>query len=145
MATWYETAVRFDKMMENGTVKKVTEKFLVDALSFTEAEQRTIEKRTPFISGEFETRAVRRTSISEIFRPEHDRFYLAKLAFILLDEKSGMEKHTITQILVGGDNFDDALDALKEGMRGTMSDWELLSLAESPILEVYGAELNVNE
>ena len=88
---------------------------------------------------------MRRTSISEIFRPEHDRFYLAKLAFILLDEKSGMEKHTITQILVGGDNFDDALDALKEGMKGTMSDWELLSLAESPILEVYGAELNVNE
>lgn len=53
MALWFETTVSFDKMMENGAVKKGTEKNLFDALSFTEAEERTIEELTPYISGEF--------------------------------------------------------------------------------------------
>ena len=67
MANWIESAVTFDKMMENGTVKKVTEKNLFDALSFTECEARTIEELTPYISGEFTVKAVKKTKISEIF------------------------------------------------------------------------------
>lgn len=67
MANWFECKVRYDKTMENGAIKKVTEPYLVDALSFTEAEARIIEEQTPFISGDFTVNAVKRTKISEIF------------------------------------------------------------------------------
>ena len=70
MALWFETKVRYDKMMENGAVKKVNEPYLVDALTFTEAEARIIEEMTPFISGEFSISAVKKTKISEIFFDE---------------------------------------------------------------------------
>lgn len=83
MANWFECKVRYDKMMENGAVKKVNEPYLVDALSFTEAEARIIEERTPSISGDFNVSAVKRTKIAEIFWDEADsadRFYLVKVA-----------------------------------------------------------------
>ena len=67
MANWFECKIRYDKIMENGAIKKVTEPYLVDALSFTEAEARIIEEMTPYISGEFSVSAVKRTKISEIF------------------------------------------------------------------------------
>ena len=76
MANWFECKVRYDKMMENGVPKKVNEPYLVDALSFTEAEARIIEEQTPFISGDFSVSAVKRTKISEIFRDDTaDRWY----------------------------------------------------------------------
>lgn len=93
MATWFECKVRYDKMQENGAVKKVNEPYLVDALSFTEAEARIIEEQTPYISGEFSVSAVKRTRIAEIFFNEDgDRWYMVKVAFITIDERSGVEK-----------------------------------------------------
>ena len=65
MANWFECKVRYDKMMENGVVKKVNEPYLIDALSFTEAEARIIKEQTPFISGDFSVNAVKRTKISD--------------------------------------------------------------------------------
>lgn len=135
---WFECKVRYDKMMENGVVKKVTEAFLVDALSFTEAEARIIEEQTPYISGEFSVSAVKRTKIADIFRNETaDKWYLAKVAFITIDEKTAAEKRTVSQILVAGSSFDTAYDTFKEGMKGTMADWDLVSLSETPLLDVY--------
>ena len=101
MANWFECKVRYDKTMEDGSIKKVNEPYLVDALSFTEAEARITEEQTPFISGEFTVSAVKRTKISEIFWDETgDRWYLVKVAFITIDEKTGAEKKSISQILV---------------------------------------------
>ena len=86
MANWFECKVRYDKTMENGSIKKVTEPYLVDALSFTEAEARIIEEMTPFISGEYSVSAVKRTKIAEIFRDDSaDRLYLVQVAFITID------------------------------------------------------------
>ena len=91
MANWFECRVKYDKMLENGMQKKVTEPYLVDALSFTEAEARIIEEVSPFISGEFSVSAVKRANFSELFFDETgDRWYKCKLNFITLDEKSGM-------------------------------------------------------
>ncbi|MDE5596191.1 MAG: DUF4494 domain-containing protein, partial [Muribaculaceae bacterium] len=99
MANWFECKVRYDKLQENGAVKKVNEPYLVDALSFTEAEARIIDEQTPFISGDFSVSAVKRTKISEIFWNEGgDRWYLVKVAFITIDERSGVEKRTATLI-----------------------------------------------
>ena len=100
---WFETKVRYSKMGENGTEKMVTEPFLFDALSFTEAEARIIEEITPYISGEFTVSDIKRAKYSEIFFSEEDaadRWFKCKVAFITLDEKSGAEKKTSTNMLV---------------------------------------------
>lgn len=142
MALWFETAVFYDKMQENGTIKKVTEKFLVDALSFAEAEARTIEERKPYMSGDFNVKAAKKTKIAEIFNLDAERYYLAKVAFIIIDENTGVEKRSISQILVGAADFKEAYDNFYDGMKGTMADFELVSLAETPIMDVYPAKLS---
>lgn len=135
---WFECRVRYDKMHENGIVKKVTEAFLVDALSFTEAEARIIEEQTPFISGDFSVSAVKRTKISEIFWDDTaDKWYLAKVAFITIDEKTGAEKKASSLILTQAAGFKDALDHFLEGMKGTMADFEIQSITETPLMDVY--------
>ncbi len=140
MENWFECKVRYDKTMENGMVKKVNESFLVDALSFTEAESRITEERTPFISGEFSISAVKRTKISEIFWDDTaDKWYLVKVAFITIDEKTAAEKRSVSQILVAGSEFKDAFDNFMEGMKGTMGDFEIVSITETPYLDVYKA------
>ena len=141
MAQWFEVKVRFDKMQENGSVKKVNEPYLVDALSFSEAEARVSEEVTPFISGEFSIYAEKKTKISEIFFNEGDKYHLVKVAFITLDEKTGAEKRTFTYILVQANDFDSALANFKEGMKGTMADWEIASVAETQIMDVFKAKL----
>lgn len=142
MANWFECKVRYDKMMENGLVKKVNEPYLVDALSFTEAESRIIKEQTPFISGDFSVSAVKRTKISEIFRDDTaDKWYLAKVAFITIDEKTGAEKRAVSQILVAGSDFKNAYDNFVDGMKGTMGDFDLVSLNETLLMDVYDAEL----
>lgn len=142
MSNWFECKVRYDKMMENGLVKKVNEPFLVDALSFTEAESRITKERQPFISGDFSISAVKRTKISEIFwDDEAEKWYLVKVAFITIDEKTAVEKKTTTLILVAGNNLKEAYDNFMEGMKGTMADFEVQSIAETPLMDVYKANL----
>lgn len=143
MAQWFKTSVRFDKMLENGTVKKVTEPYLVDALSFTEAEARITEEVTPYISGEFTVAAVKKSKIAEIFWDESgDRWYQVKVAFITIDEKTAAEKRTASVIMVQASDFDNALANFKDGMKGTMADFEIISIAETNIMDVYKAKLD---
>lgn len=126
MAQWIEVRARYDKMMENGSVKKVTEPYLADALSCTEAEARVTEELTPFISGDFRISSVVTTKISEIFwDASGDRFYKVKVNFITLDEKTATEKRTATYILVQASSFKEAYDNFIDGMKGTMADYEL--------------------
>lgn len=130
-------------MVENGVQKKVTDTFLVDALSFTEAEARVIEEVTPFVSGEMDVTSVKKTKISEIFRDDTaDKWYLVKVAFITIDERSGKEKRAVSLILTAGSTFKSAYDNFLEGMKGTMADYDIVSLTETPILDVYAAKLD---
>ncbi|MGM9853370.1 MAG: DUF4494 domain-containing protein [Muribaculaceae bacterium] len=145
MANWFECKVRYDKVQDNGSVKKVNEPYLVDALSFTEAEARIIEEQTPFISGDFSVSAVKRTKISEIFYDEGgDRWYMVKVAFITIDEKSGVEKKTNTFILVQATDFRNAVENFTKGMADTMADYEIVSIAETPLMDVYRAKLTLD-
>lgn len=87
-AEWFECKIRYEKTMEDGMQKKVTEAYTVDALSFTEAEQRIIEEMSSYISGEFEVADIKKAPYKEIFFSEEDmadRWYKAKLQ---LDRKS---------------------------------------------------------
>ena len=140
MHTWFECKIRYEKTMENGMNKKVTEPYLVDALSFTEAEARIIEEITPFISGEFTVSDIKRANYSELFFSEEeaaDRWFKCKLSFITLDEKSGAEKKTSTNVLVQASDLRDAVKKLDEGMKGSMADYIISSMAETAIMDVY--------
>lgn len=135
---YFECKLRYDKIQENGAVKKVTEAYLVDALSFTEAEARIIKEMTPYISGDSVVTAIRKTKIAEIFVNEDDeRWYIVKTAFISLDEKSGKEKKTISQILVGASNPDEAMERHRQGMKGTMADYEIAGINETAYMDVF--------
>lgn len=117
MNTWFEVSIRYQKIAENGMEKKVTEKYLFDALSFTESEGKCIEEMTPFISGEFTVSDIKRANYSEIFFSEEesaDRWFKCKLVFITFDEKSGAEKKTSTHVLVQASDLRDAVKKLDE-------------------------------
>lgn len=143
MHNWFTCKIRYEKVAENGMNKKVTEPYLVDALSFTEAESRIIEEITPFISGEFTVSGVARANYSElIFCDEEsaDKWYKCKLYFITLDEKTGIEKKTATNVLVQAADLKDAIKKLDEGMKGTMADYEIAAVSETAIMDVYPYE-----
>ena len=138
MSNWFECKVKYDKMMENGMQKKVSEPYLVDALSFTEAEARIIKEMTPFISGDFSVANIKRANISELFMDETgDKWYKCKVNFITLDEKSGAEKRTASYMLAQASDLQRALENLLEGMKGTMADFEVASITEIPIMDIY--------
>lgn len=143
MQKWFECSFKYDKVMENGLEKKVTELHLVDALSITEAEARLIEEMNPFMQGEFQCKGIKEAKYSEIFFSEEesaDRYFKCKLLFITLDEKSGKEKITSTQILVQAADLRDAVGKLDEGMKGTMADYRIASVSETKIMDVYPYE-----
>lgn len=143
MHNWFECKIRYEKTMENGMNRKVTEPYLVDALSFAEAEARIIEEITPFISGEFTVSDIKRANYSELFPCEEDaadRWFKCKLVFITLDEKSGAEKKTSTYVLVQAASTEDATTKLHEGMKGTLADYQIASVAETAIMDVYPYE-----
>ena len=148
MHTWFVCKISYEKTMENGMNKKVTEPYLVDALSFTEAEARIIDEVGPYISGEFTVTAVAKANYSELFFAEDaasDRWFKCKLGFITLDEKTGNEKKTYTNVLVQAFDLRDAVKKLDEGMKGSMADYIILSVAETPIMDVYPYEAKEGE
>lgn len=141
MHNWFECKVSYEKMLENGMQKKVTEPYLVDALSFTEAEARIIEEVRPFISGEFTVADVTRKRYSEIFFNENgDRFYKIKVYFITLDEKAGAEKKTAANMLAQASSLKEAIAVLEEGMKGTMADYIIASVSETMIMDIFPYE-----
>lgn len=137
MAQWIEVKVRYDKMTESGKTVKVTDPYLVDAVSCTEAEARVVEEISSFVN-DFNVLNVGKTKISEIFWDETgDRFYKVKVNFITIDEKSGVEKRKASFILVQASTFTDALANFNKGMKGTMADYEIEAIAETKIVDVY--------
>lgn len=146
MTNWFECRVKYDKTLENGTQKKVTEAYLVDAMTFTDAEARIIEEMTPYISGEFEVAAVKKDHIAELFEdPNGDKWYRAKVMFITLDEKSGAEKKSANNMLVQARSFEEAVKNLTDGMKGTMSDWEINTISETTLMDVFKLEVKTTQ
>lgn len=140
MSSWFECKVRYEKTQENGTVKKVTEPYLVDALSFTEAETRITKEITPYMAGEFEVSDIKRVRYSEIFESTEetaDKWFECKLEFITLDERSGNEKRSNSRVLVQAANLRDAMKKLEAGMSTTMVDYNALSIKETALMDVY--------
>lgn len=146
MHNWFECKIRYEKTMENGMQKKVTEPYLVDALSFSEAEARIIEKIRPFISGEFTVTDIKRARLSEIFFNENgDKYYKIKVSFVTLYETSGSEKKTPVNMMVQASTIEEAREELEKGMKGTLSDYVVESITETKIMDVFPFEVESNK
>ena len=154
-ANWFECKIRYEKMMDDGLQKKVTEAYVVDALSFSEAEEKIIEEMSSYISGEFNVTDIKKASYGEIFFSDldsADKWYKAKLQFITLDEKSGKEKRSTVNYLVQGSSFNDAVKNLDDVMGGTMIDYVITAINETTLMDVFehnpqikGSESEVKE
>ena len=139
-AIWFECKIQYEKTMEDGLQKKVTETCTTDALSFTEAEQRIMEEMSSCISGEFDIKDIKIAPYKEIFFSDADsadRWYKAKLQFITIDEKTAKEKRSSVNYLVNAGTLNGAVKNIDEVMGGTMIDYVIASVAETQIMDVY--------
>ena len=137
MANYFEVKITFDKTLENGKEKKVTECYIVDAVSFTDAEAKVIHHVQDVITGLFEVKSIRKYKVSEIIPSElGETYFKCKLNFITLDEKSGLEKKTAVNMLVNAKTLDDAKFDLVEFMKGTMADYSIEKIEETKIIGV---------
>ena len=140
MNNWFECKIRTEKMLEGGATKKVTEPYLVDALNFTEAEARIIEEITPYCNGQMEVVDIKRARYAEMVTSDLeqcDKWYKVKCVFVTLDEKTQTEKRTSQQMLVQASDLRDAVQRFDEGMRGSMIDYEIALVQETPLLDVF--------
>jgi hypothetical protein len=138
MNTWFECTAKYAKMGEDGREKKVSETYLLDAVSFTEAETRIYKELVSMVSGEFTVTRISKTKLAEIIPSEMgDRWYKAKVTFITFDEESGKEKRVSQFVLVFSDNVKSAYDQVIEAMKGMMADFEIGGITESPIVDVF--------
>ena len=137
---WFECKVRYDKTQENGLIKSTKEAYLVDALSFTEAEETITKEMEPFMSGEFVVSDIKRARIAELFENEDlnaDRWYRVKVGFISFDEKSEKEKVITQTDLVQATDLKNAIETLEKGMQGTLGDYKIISVTETPLIDVF--------
>ena len=139
-AEWFLCKIRYEKVMEDGLQKKVTEQYVVDALSFSEAEARITEKMGEYISGEFDVAEIDRASFKEVFFTDganDDKWYKSKLQFITIDERSAKEKKTSVYYLVQANSLESARKNIDEVMGGTMIDYVICSVSETSIMDVF--------
>lgn len=139
MTQYFETTVKYEKVMEDGQNKQVKEKYLIKAVSYSDAEYRLTNEMIQYVSDEFEVADIKKTRYFEIFRSDStndNKFYSCQLEFITLDEKSGKEKKTKHTVLVEAESLSDALKRLNEGMKGTMADYNAVCVKETNIVDV---------
>lgn len=139
MQNLFECKVKYEKIDEqSGKEKKVSETYLIDAVSFTEAESRIYKEMEMMIRGEFMVTNIRKANYTEIFnKSDGDRFFKSKVSFASIDEKSGKEKKVSNQILVLANDVKDAYDKIIAGMGGMTVDFEINAIMESPILDFF--------
>ena len=140
VSKYYEVKIQYQKMQEDGKEKKVTEQYVVEALSFTEAESRIIEEMTPYISGEFDVVSEKIAPYNEIFlsdRTDDDKWFISKVGFITLDERTDKEKKQTFRYLVQAATSELALDYTKEMFSHGMSDYSIEAVQDTPTLDVF--------
>ena len=140
-AQWFECKIKYEKVMEDGLQKQVVEQYVVDALSFAEAEQRITEEMSQYISGEFEVVDVKKAAYKEVFFDDDnaasDRWYKAKLDFITIDERTEKEKRSRVTYLVQATNLNRAMKNVDTVMGGTMIDYDAASISDTKLVDVF--------
>ncbi len=145
MNNWFECKVSYERQAEAGGMVKVSEAYLVDALSFTEAEARIIEEIRPLISiGELSVTNIRRMKLADLFlseKEEDDRFYRIKVMMITYDEKADKEKKTAVAVLIQSDTLLNAVKRL-EAEYGELENYEVAAVTETALLDVFQEQLS---
>ena len=137
---YFEVKIQYQKFLENCKEKKVTEQYVVEALSFTEAESRIIKEMTPYISGEFDVVSEKIAPYNEIFLSDNstdDKWFVSKVSFITIDEKTAKEKKQTFRYLVQARTSELAMDYTKEMFSHGMSDYSIDSVQDTPTLDVF--------
>lgn len=144
----YECGVRYERTMENGMTKKVTELYLVDACSFAEAEGRITKEMEPYISGDFDVVTIKRTNYSEIVEngaDSADKWFKAKLMFVTYDEKTSKEKKQAVYFIVKASDINNAHICVVEHMKGSVMDYEIATLDETKIMDLFRYKVNTSD
>lgn len=139
-STWFECAVKYERTNEDGLKKPVTETYVVEALSFTEAEAMIIREMTPFASGGLEVKKINPMSVKEIFfshKEADDKWYKCKLTFITIDEKTEKEKRSSSTFIVQANSLSTALGYMTAEMSNTMIDYVASNISETKIMDVF--------
>ena len=145
VSKYYEVKIQYHKMQEDGKEKKVTEQYVVEALSFTEAESRITEEMTTYVDGDFDIVSEKIAPYNEIFLSDSysdDKWFVSKVAFITIDEKTEKEKKQTFRYLVQAATSELALDYTKEMFSHGMSDYSIEAVQDTPTLEVFLIEDN---
>jgi hypothetical protein len=138
MSTWFECKLRYQKINQEGKEQTVNELYLVDAVSFTDAEARINKEIEPYITGEFNVTNIKIANFSEILPNDAgDRWFKSKVSYITLDEKKGVERKTSSYMLVQANNVKDAYEQIEESMKGMTTDYSIPNIAESSIMDVF--------
>lgn len=135
---WYECKIKYRKTDETGGQKITTEPYLVDALSYTEAEKRINEEMAAYISEEFKITNIKVGNYAEIHPFENaDRWFKSKVSLLAFDEESGKERKTNMYLLVQANDVKEAFDNTTIAMKNTMGEYAIPAISESPIMDVF--------
>lgn len=135
---WYECKVKYRKTHETGEQKVTTDTYLLDAVSYTEAEARITEEMKAYTNEEFRIMNIKVANFSEVHPFENsDRWFKSKVSLVALDEESGKERKTNMYLLVQANDVKEAFENTEKAMADTMGDYTIPSITESPILDVF--------
>jgi len=128
-------------MGEEGLIKRTLESYLVDAMSFTDAEKRIIKEMKPFVSGEFLVTNIKRVKITDLFYNENgDKWYRCKVNLIIPDEDKGIERKSAVTMMVQASGMLEAVENLIAQMKSSLSDYEIAAVTETLLMDVFTYE-----
>lgn len=138
MNNWFTVKVKYTKQLENGSFKRVTEPYLLAAMTFTDAEARIYEELGQVIRGEFNVVGIMRTEIHDIFHYEDaDVWYKVKLTYESMDAEEEKAKKVTQNFLVSAHSVKDAYDRIKESLATLMVDFIIPAITVSPIVDIF--------
>lgn len=138
MNTWFKVKVKYTKQLESGSFKRVSEPYLLSAMTFTDAEARIYEELGSFIRGEFSVMGITREDIQDIFQyDDADSWFKCKISYDNIDD-DGDKKRTVTQnFLVSAKTVKDSYERIEESLETLMLDYQIISIIASPIVEIF--------
>jgi len=138
MNSWFKVKVKYTKQLESGSFKRVSEPYLLSAMTFTDAEARIYEELGSFIRGEFSVMGITREDIQDIFQyDDADTWFKCKISYDNIDDE-GDKKRTVTQnFLVSAKTVKDSYERIEESLATLLIDFQITSIIASPIVEIF--------
>jgi len=138
MQTWYECKVKYLKIDQGGFERKVNDNYLIDAVSYTDAETRIYDIMKELTRGDFQVMNIKRSNISEVISPDNGEWwYKAKISFVSIDEEKGKEKKISNYVIIMADDINDALKQLEKGLEYMLVPYVCTAIQLSTIADVF--------